>query len=68
MLVKEEDAKRYFCPVVSGAQQHIVCKGAHCMAWRWACGNPDMDIEGREGTLEYFGYCGLSGVITLPPV
>jgi len=65
MLVKEEDAKRFFCPVVSGAQQHIVCKGSHCMAWRWAAGAAQPP---RTPDHEQFGYCGLAGTITSPPV
>ena len=68
MLVKEEDAKRFFCPVVSGAQQHIVCKGGHCMAWRWASYNADTPLPDPEAIHQQFGYCGLAGVITLPPV
>ena len=68
MLVKEEDAKRYFCPVVSGAQQHIVCKGGHCMAWRWASAPADPLFPDAEPSHQQFGYCGLAGVMTVPPV
>jgi len=67
MLVKEEDAKRYFCPVVSGAQQHIVCKGSHCMAWRWTSAPADPLFPAGESGQQEFGYCGLAGVITIPP-
>jgi hypothetical protein len=69
MLVQEADAKRYFCPVVSAAQQHIVCKGSHCMAWRWASYNPDEMVSRDPAEIHAkLGYCGLAGVITLPPV
>jgi hypothetical protein len=68
MLVKEQDAKRFFCPVVSAAQQHIVCKGSHCMAWRWTTYPADPQRHDEESTLDQFGYCGLAGVIALPPV
>ena len=68
MICREEDAKRFFCPVVSGAQQHIVCKGSHCMAWRWL--NPPADplAPMSESEHQQFGDCGLAGVLTLPPV
>ncbi|WP_295429637.1 hypothetical protein [uncultured Thiodictyon sp.] len=54
--------------MVSGAQQHIVCKGSHCMAWRWV--NPPADplSPALESEHQQFGYCGLAGVLTLPPV
>jgi len=68
MLVKEEDAKRYFCAVVSGAQQHIVCKGSHCMAWRWSGDAVDPAVQTDPLRLSgHYGYCGLAGVITMAP-
>ena len=67
MLIKEEDAKRFFCPVVSAAQQHIVCKGSHCMAWRWATYTAAPQNPDNTSVLQQVGYCGLAGVITVPP-
>ena len=68
MICREEDAKRFFCPVVSGAQQHIVCKGSHCMAWRWMSRPADPLLPEAESEHQQFGYCGLAGVVTVPPV
>ena len=56
MLIKEEDAKRFFCPVVSAAQQHIVCKGSHCMAWRWATYTAAPQNPDNTSVLQQVGY------------
>lgn len=68
MLVKEEDANKLFCPLISGANQYIVCKGSHCMAWRWTSDMPEAKTVDLANMAQNLGYCGLAGVITLPPM
>ena len=66
MLVKEEDAKKMFCPLISAAQSYIVCKGSHCMAWRWI--SSASAGQAPEKVAKHIGYCGLAGVVSIPPV
>lgn len=76
MIVKEKDSFQYYCPqtIAAGADNAFnCCKGASCMAWRWATeDNPDylppnfnFATDPRKNPLfirsKTHGYCGMAG-------
>jgi hypothetical protein len=76
MIVKEKDSFQHYCPqtIAAGADNAFnCCKGASCMAWRWATeDNPDFifnpmvyNSDPRKNPLfirsKTHGYCGMAG-------
>lgn len=75
MIVKEKDSFQYYCPqtIAAGADNAFnCCKGASCMAWRWALVHPDylppnfnFATDPRKNPpfirSKTHGYCGMAG-------
>lgn len=50
------------CPMSAGRETPIPCRGARCMAWRWAVWPAEIGPVPDDAV----GYCGLAGVVHLP--